>query len=104
MKSAIVRIAGKQYQVSENELLSVDHLDLEPSQTLEVTEVLLINDNDKIKIGQPFVDKAKVKLEVISQDRSPKIRVSTYKAKARQRKVHGHKQLMTTVKVTSVTG
>lgn len=104
MKSAVIIIAGKQYTVTENEVLSVDHLDIEMGKSVEITEVLLINNDGKITIGQPTVEKAKVKLEVISQDRAPKIRVATYKAKARQRKVHGHKQAMTSVKVVSITG
>lgn len=104
MKYAIVQIAGHQYQVEKGQELTVDSIDQEVGKKFDVTDVLLTVDGDKRTIGTPFIDKAKVSLEVIEHGRAPKIRVATYKAKSRQRKVHGHKQPLTTVKVTAISG
>lgn len=102
MKYAVVQIAGHQYQVQEDQELVIDAVDHKEGDKFEVKDVLLVVDGEKRTVGAPLVDKAVVKLTVLKHDHDKKIRVATYKAKARQRKVRGHKQDRTTVKVTSI--
>lgn len=101
-KYAIIQLQGKQYQVQEGDEFLVDQLDKEAGDKFEITDVLLVvNDTDR-KIGQPLVEGAKVSCELVSNQRGEKIRVAKYKSKSRYRKVHGHRQYQSTVKVLKI--
>ncbi len=102
MKYAVIQINGKQHRVTEDQILTVDHIDQAEGSTFDVAEVLLVVDGDKQTIGNPLVDKAKVTLSVVSHEKDDKIRVATYKAKSRVRRVYGHRQAITNVKVVSI--
>lgn len=86
MKYAVVEIAGRQYQVLPNQELMVNHLG--DIKSFQCDRVLLISDEKKIKIGQPFL-KDKLEFSVLGNVRGKKIRVATYKAKVNYRKVKG---------------
>ena len=102
MKYAIIKFSGQQHLVEENQELLVPKVTQAEGESFDVTDVLLIGNDETKKIGMPLVENAKVTLKVIQHGKAPKIRVATYKAKSRQRKVRGHKQEMTTVKVESI--
>jgi large subunit ribosomal protein L21 len=101
-KFAIVQIAGKQYKVSEGDVLTVDRLDTPESEKLVVTDVLLVGDDKKVSVGIPLVEKSKVTFEVVSHPRDEKIRVFKYKSKSRYRKTHGHRSALTQLKVAQI--
>lgn len=102
MKYAIIQLQGKQFQVSEGDEIVVDRLDKAEGDKFSVSDVLLVVDGDKRKIGQPIVKGAKVDCELISNDKGKKIRVAKYKAKSRYRKVQGHRQLQSLVKILQI--
>jgi large subunit ribosomal protein L21 len=102
MKYAIIQLQGKQFQVSEGDQITVDRLDKVEGDKFTVSDVLLVVDGDKRKIGQPIVKAAKVECELISNDKGKKIRVAKYKAKSRYRKVQGHRQLQSLVKILQI--
>lgn len=99
---AVIQLLGKQYKVATGDELVVDRVPEEAKKKLEVTDVLLVADGDKITVGQPLVAKAKVTLSVVSHDKGDKIRVAKYKAKSRYRKVKGHRQAQSTLKVEKI--
>ena len=103
-KYAVIQLLGKQYLVSEGDTLVVDKVEQQPKDKLEVTDVLLVTDGTQVAIGQPTVAKAKVVLSVQDTSRGTKIRVATYKAKSRSRKVKGHRQLQSTLLVEKIVG
>ena len=103
MSYAVIQLQGKQYKVQAGDELVVNKLDLEVGKTLEISDVLLMVDGKKVKLGQPFVKDAKVKLEVLEHGKGEKIRVAKYKAKSRYRKVKGHRQHLTKLKVLKLT-
>ncbi|MCC6710789.1 MAG: 50S ribosomal protein L21, partial [Candidatus Pacebacteria bacterium] len=74
----------------------------EEGKKFDVTDVLLVVDGDKISVGQPTVDKAKVTLSVVAQGKGEKILVAKFKSKSRYRKVNGHRQLQSTLKVEKI--
>src|SRR3989344_5077527 len=82
-KFAVIRIAGKQYRVSEGEEILVDKLvDLKIQP-----EVLLIADDDEVEVGTPVLKKAKVTFKVIAEEeKGEKIDIFKYKAKSRERR------------------
>jgi large subunit ribosomal protein L21 len=101
-KSAVVLIAGKQWWVKEGDTLVVDRQDMTEGSDVEFSEVLLTIDDGKTNVGTPLVAKAVVKAKVASHMRGDKIRVATFKAKSRYRKVHGHRQDQTTLEITKI--
>ncbi|MFZ5437787.1 MAG: 50S ribosomal protein L21 [Patescibacteria group bacterium] len=102
-KYAVIQLLGKQHQVTEGETIVVDSVPQEEGQKFDVTDVLLVVDGDKISVGQPTVEKAKVTLSVVAQGKGDKIRVAKYKSKSRYRKTMGHRQLQSTLKVEKIT-
>ena len=100
MKKAVIATGGKQYIVSEGDLL-----DIELIQDEKVTEfdVMLLIDGDTIKIGTPLVKDVKVRAEVVNQNvKADKVMAIRYKAKKRVHKVHGHRQQHTQIKIVKI--
>lgn len=101
-KYAVVKIGGSQYKVAEGDEIAVDKIDREKGKSLNFEEVLLFVDEKKVAIGQPLVKNAKIKAEIVDQFKGKKIRVATYKAKSRYRRVKGFRPLLTRVKILSI--
>ena len=102
MKSfAIVEIAGHQYQVSPDQELEVNKLDSKKGSKISFKKVLLIV-NGKTKIGSPYIEGASVKAEIINHFKGEKIRVATYKAKSRYRRVKGFRSYLTHLKILEI--
>ena len=101
-KYAVIQIAGKQYRVSEGDVVKLDRQTPEVNEKMVITDVLLVGEGDTIKVGSPLVNKASVTLKVTDHSKDKKIRVATYKAKSRYRKVRGHRQALSTVEVVSI--
>lgn len=100
MKKAVIATGGKQYIVSEGDLL-----DIELIQDEKVTEfdVMLLIDGDTIKIGTPLVKDVKVKAEIVNQNvKADKVMAIRYKAKKRVHKVRGHRQQHTQIKIVKI--
>ena len=102
MKYAVIRTGGKQYRVAEGDEIEVDKLEAEKGKAFTFDEVLLFVDGDKVKIGQPLVKGVKVKAKIIDQIKGKKIRVATFKAKARYRRVKGFRSRLTKVKIEKI--
>ncbi len=100
MKKAIISTGGKQYLVSEGETLLVDLL---PGEKKLSFEPLLVIDGDKTTVGTPAVSGVKVSAEVIEADvKADKVTAIRYKAKKRVRKVRGHRQRQSQIKITKI--
>lgn len=102
MKYAIVRIGGTQYKVAEGRQLAVDRLKVEEKKKVNFDEVLLVVDEKKAEIGQPYVKGAKVKATVLTHFKGEKIRAATYKAKSRYRRVKGFRPQLTRIKIEEI--
>ena len=102
-KYAIVKIAGFQYKVAEGDELEVNKIDSEKDKNITFEEVLLIAGDGQLKIGQPLIKGAQVKAKILEQFKGKKIRVATYKAKSRQRRVKGFRPLLTKIKIEKIT-
>src|SRR5262245_26679098 len=99
MKYAIVQLQGKQYRVEEGMNLTVNRMPQAENEKITLSDILLIADGDAITVGAPFVDGAKVKATLVSHVKGEKIRVATFKAKSRERKVRGHRQAETVLRI-----
>jgi large subunit ribosomal protein L21 len=100
---AIIETGGKQYRVEEGLELNVDLLKAETGDNLSIDSVLLIDKDGETKIGEPFVQGAKVECEVLGHARGKKIVVFHKLAKKDARKTQGHRQDYTKIKVKSIT-
>ncbi|MBT3231975.1 MAG: 50S ribosomal protein L21 [Calditrichaeota bacterium] len=98
---AIVKIAGRQYRVSQDEAVEVDRIDVEPGGQVTVEDVMMIADGDNVEIGTPQLP-YKVNLEVVKHDRRAKVRSVHFKRRGGMRRTIGHKQQYTVLKVKSI--
>ena len=99
---AVIKTGGKQYKVTEGDVLKVEKLNAEVNTTVELTEVLLVAGGDNVKVGKPLVEGTRVVVEVLSQGKGPKVINFKYKPKKASHRKRGHRQLFTEVKVTSI--
>ena len=102
MKYAVIKTGGKQYKVTEGDTLSIERLSAEPEKDYTFTDVLLYVSDGALQIGKPRIDDVTVKGKILAHIKGEKIRVSRFKAKARYRKVHGHRQFLTSVRIEQV--
>jgi large subunit ribosomal protein L21 len=102
MKYAVIHAGGKQYIAREGESLEVDRLPLQIGDPIQWDEVLLLVDDSKVAVGDPFVKGAKVKGKVVSQIKGPKVLVFKYIPKERYRKRRGHRQRYTRVMIDNI--
>lgn len=99
---AVIRTGGKQYKVEEGTVLNIEKLEVAAGDNVEIDDVLLVSDGSETKVGRPNVDGAKVNLEVVDQIRGPKqIIFKKIRRHGKQLK-KGHRQNLTTVKVTGI--
>jgi large subunit ribosomal protein L21 len=89
---AVILTGGKQYRVSEGDVVRVEKLDAEPGTLVEFKDVLLVKTEDKTYIGQPAVQGASVSGTLKSQEKDDKILVFKYKKKKQYRRTRGHRQ------------
>ncbi len=100
----IVKTGGKQYRAEKDLELTVEKLQGEPGDTVELGEVVLVCDGDKVNHGSPFVKGASVKATIVRQGKGKKIEGFNYKAKKNVRKRWGHRQPQTILRVTEIAG
>ena len=102
MKYAVIATGGKQYKVEEGAILEVEKLDVEADKELTFDQVLLYVADDTVVVGQPTLTDITVTAKVLDQIKGEKIRVAKFKAKARYRKVTGHRQRLTRVQISDI--
>ena len=102
MKYAVVQSGGKQYKVAENDTVSVDKLGLQPNDRYAFEQVLLVVDGDQKQVGTPSVKGAVVSGVVLAEKKTQKVRVAKFKAKAKYRRVSGHRSIVTLVKIDTI--
>lgn len=98
---AVVTTGGKQYRVSEGDVLRVEKLTGEIGDTLELGQVHLVARESGIVAG-PALESAKVLAEVVSYGRRKKIRVFKYKRRKNYRRTIGHRQDYTEIRITAI--
>lgn len=99
---AIVKTGGKQYKVSEGDVLFVEKLEAETGDTVTLDEVLACSKDGELKIGAPVVEGASVQAKVVEQGKAKKVIVYKYKAKKDYRRKQGHRQAYTKIVVEKI--
>ena len=101
MKAVIVT-GGKQYTVSEGDVLYIEKLNVEADETIKFDQVLAVLDGENTKVGTPVVEGASVEAKVVKNGKAKKIVVFRYKAKKNEKKKMGHRQPYTKVEITKI--
>ena len=99
---AIIVTGGKQYTVSEGDVLYIEKLNAEEAATVKFEQVLVVMDGENTKIGTPVVEGATVEAKVVKNGKGKKIHVLKYKAKKGEKKKIGHRQPYTKVEITKI--
>jgi large subunit ribosomal protein L21 len=102
---ALIQTGGKQYKVSEGEILKVEKLEGEAGGSIVLDQVMMINDeNGSIKIGNPLLDNARVTAKILDQGKNKKIIVYKYKKRKNYRRKQGHRQPYTRLLIEKIEG
>ena len=99
---AIIVTGGKQYTVSEGDVLYIEKLNAEAEETVKFEQVLAVLDGENTKIGAPVVEGAAVEAKVVKNGKAKKIVVFKYKAKKSEKSKKGHRQPYTPVEITKL--
>mgnify|MGYP000298511670 FL=1 len=99
---AVIETGGKQYYVSVGDTIFVEKLDAEEGKKVTFDKVILVSDDGKVQVGNPYVKGVKVEGKVVAHGKGKKIIVFKMKAKKNERKKQGHRQPYTKVEITSI--
>ena len=102
MPYAVIRTGGKQYRVAPGDVVHVERLAGEPGAAIEFAEVLLTGGDGAVRIGTPLVSGVVVRGQIVSQERTRKILVYKKKRRKNYRRRRGHRQSITSVRVTEI--
>ncbi|SFI02883.1 large subunit ribosomal protein L21 [Pseudobutyrivibrio sp. OR37] len=100
---AIIATGGKQYKVSEGDIITIEKLGVEAGEKVTFDQVLAVSDKE-LKVGAPTVEGATVEASVVKEGRGKKVIVYKYKRKTGYHKKNGHRQAFTQVKIEKING
>lgn len=99
---AVIKTGGKQYLVSPGSKIKIEKLDKKEGAEVSFGDVLLLEKNKKVEVGNPTLKGAKVTGKVLAQGKNKKVIVFKYKAKKREKTKKGHRQPYTLVEITKI--
>jgi large subunit ribosomal protein L21 len=99
---AVIKTGGKQYRVSPGDVVRVESLDAKKGDTVEIKDIYMIADGDKMSVGKPMLASAKVTAEVVDEDRGEKLLIFKHRRRKGFRKTNGHRQNYTAIKVKEI--
>ena len=99
---AVIRTGGKQYRVAPNDVIKVERLPGSAGEVIELAEVLMLGDGDKVTVGAPLIGGACVGASVIAQGQGDKVLVFKKKRRHNYRRKNGHRQDLTILRITEI--
>ena len=99
---AIIESCGRQYKVAEGDVVFFEKLDAEEGKKVTFDNVILVSEEGKVQVGNPYVKGVKVEGKVVSHGKGKKIIVFKMKPKKNYRRKQGHRQPYTKVEITSI--
>ncbi|MEQ1714145.1 MAG: 50S ribosomal protein L21 [Hyphomicrobium sp.] len=101
---AVIKTGGKQYRVAKDDVLEIERLVGDAGSNIEFTEVLMVGEGASVKIGTPVVAGAKVTAELVEQTRGPKLIAFKKRRRKNSRRKRGHRQDLSMVRITGISG
>ncbi|MCB1762945.1 MAG: 50S ribosomal protein L21 [Gammaproteobacteria bacterium] len=99
---AVIQTGGKQYRVSEGDLVRVEKLSADEGAEVELDKVLMIADGDNVKTGAPYIDGGKVSATVRSHGKGKKVKIIKFRRRKHHLKHQGHRQSYTELQITAI--
>jgi large subunit ribosomal protein L21 len=99
---AVIRTGGKQYRVAANDVLDVEKIPGEAGETIQFNDVLLVGGKGEAQIGTPLVEGASVAAELVEHHRGEKVIIFKKRRRQNSRRRNGHRQYLTTVRITEI--
>jgi len=99
---AVIQTGGKQYRVSQGDIVKVEKLGADEGASLELDKVLMVADGEDIKIGTPYVEGGKVIATVKSHGRGKKVKIIKFRRRKHHMKRQGHRQWYTELEITGI--
>jgi large subunit ribosomal protein L21 len=99
---AVINTGGKQYKVSPGDVVRVESLDAKKGDTIELKDVFMIADGDKVSVGKPRLESARVTAEVMGDGRGEKLLIFKHRRRKGYRRTNGHRQNFTAIKVKEI--
>src|SRR5690554_3979923 len=100
---AVIKTGGKQYRVTAGQKLKVEQIPADIGQEITLDQVLSVGEGEQLKVGTPLVDGAVVKATVLAQGRHEKIKIFKMRRRKHYRKLQGHRQNYTELRIDAVT-
>ena len=100
---AVIITGGKQYKVAPGDIVRVESLAGQKGDMIELKDVTMIVDGDKMSLGKPTLSSAKVTAEVVEQGRGEKLLIFKHRRRKGYRRTNGHRQNYTAIKVKEIT-
>ena len=100
---AVIRTGNRQYRVETGKTVDVERLPNAVDEQLTITDVLLVGDGDRTVIGRPTVEGAVVKATIVNQYRAKKVIVFKYRQRTNYRRMRGHRQYYTSLRIDEIT-
>jgi len=101
---AIVDIAGQQFKVEKEQQVFVHRLEGEEGDSIQFDKVLLLDENGKISVGQPFIEGASVSAKIINHLKGDKVLIFKKKRRKGYQKCNGHRQYLTKIVIEDIAG
>jgi len=101
---AVIETGGKQYRVSEGDVIRIEKLPEKVGESVEFTKVLAISKDGKLSVGKPWLEGSKVTAKVLQHGKTDKIIVFKYKPKKNYRRKQGHRQPFTEIQIEKIEG
>ena len=99
---AVIETGGKQYLVEEGTIISIEKIEPQKNNIVSFDKILLHSKKGKLTIGTPYVKDGLISAELLSTEKDDKIRVFKFKKKTGYKKTRGHRQQLSTIKITSL--
>ena len=99
---AIIESCGKQYKVAQGDVVFFEKLDAEEGKKVTFDKVILVSEDGKVQVGNPYVKGVKVEGKVVSHGKAKKIIIFKMKPKKNYRRKQGHRQPYTKVEITVI--
>lgn len=99
---AVIQAGGKQYRVSQGDLITIEKLEGATGDRVEFGSVLMIGEGSQVTIGQPRLEQARVVGTIVRQERGPKIVIYKHKRRKGYQKKQGHRQWQTLLRVSEI--
>ena len=99
---AVINTGGKQYRVTEGDIIRVESIEKNPKEAFVLDRVLLIENDDDLKVGNPTIEGATVTAEVICHDRRKKVLIFKKKRTTTYQRTQGHRQNYTEIRITQI--